>query len=170
MKFKQANEPKNEEVDNKLYASFNKILQLEEDKIELVVAAINYFYVHGNMKYKKFFKELHKMCCKTKLCFEEFMYIKFKKLPERTIASIDLDDFKEDIKFFELLSTYEDDYDKLIKSTISEAFEEQDWDVYEYLMKKLDEIDHLCCRALEAVKNKSDLLDLILCEQHSLEK
>ena len=66
------------------------------------------------------------------------------------------------------LNENESDYLKI--KLISEAFEEQDWDVYEYLIKKLDEIDHLCCRALEAVKNKSDLLDLILCEQHSLEK
>ncbi len=168
MRFKQENDQKNE--DNKLYSSFEELLQLEEDKLVLIAVAIQYFYEKGNIGYKKFFKELYKCCCETRSCIEGFTYITFNKLPERTIHSINADDFKEDLKFFELLASMENEYVKLLSEAIDIAQSEKQWNIFNYLLHKLDEVKYLCNKALEAAKNKTNVLDLIQCEQHSMEK
>lgn len=169
MRFKQQEEKEDNKL-NALYPSFTKILQIEEDKMSLVEAAISYFYMNGNIQYKKFFKYLHKACMKCKMEVLNFLYDNFGKTPERMVHSLKLEDISEDIKIFELLASAEDEFTDEIEKAINIANENKQWQALAYLMDMLKGIDHLCCRAVAAVKSGSNLLDLIPCEQHSSEK
>lgn len=169
MKFKQ--KPENVREDNKwLSDAFSKILQIEEDKIALIEAAKSYYYMNGNMSYKKFFKYLHKTCVeyKMKLCY--FILEMQGELPERTIHSIKLYEISEGNKAFELLAAIEDDFEKEVVNTIDQALANKNWRAFDHFIEILEDIDHICCRALAAVESGNNPVDLIPCEQHSLEK
>lgn len=168
MRFKQQEE---KQEDNKqLYSAFTKILQIEEDKLSLIEAAMSYFYMHGNMEYKKFFKHLHQACLKCKLGMQFFLYEVFEEVPERTIHPIKLDSLTEDIKIFELLASAEDEYADEMSKALDIAYDSKDWKSLNYLLNEFEKIDHLCCRATAAVKSGNSLLDLIPCEQPSTDK
>lgn len=169
MKFKQ-NEEVPTSISKELYSCFTKILQIEEDKLSLIEAAKIYSFMHGNMNNKKFLIYLYEQCLKVKGCILSHLYTNSCPSPEITIHSINLNDFEDSNKFFELLASAEDEYESAITNAINIAFKDNNWNTFHYLLKKLEHIDHLCCRAAEAVKNGNDLLTLIPCEQHSLEK
>lgn len=169
MRFKQKGEKEVKALDG-IYIAFTDLLQIEEDKLSLIEAAKSYFYRNGNMQYKKFFKYLHKVCLDNKLDMQHFLFDLAEKTPERTIHSIKMDDLTDAQKIFDLLASAEDDYVDALNKAINEAFYVQDWNTFNYLLNKFNKLDHLCCRAAAAVKSGNTVLDLIPCEQHSLEK
>lgn len=164
MRFKQQ-EQKSEE--HKLSESLKNLLQIEVDKIALVEAAICYFYIHGNESYCKFFKKLHELCIKCKSDLQMHICVTSAMLPETTIHEIKFDEFESDIKVFELLAAMEDEYVDSINAAINEAFDNKNWETFNYLNNTLSKIDHVACRAYSAVKSNSDILSLLPCEQHS---
>jgi len=171
MKFKQNEEKESKPTLSKeLYNAFSKILQIEEDKLTLIEAGKMHSFIHGNMNCKKFLIHLFEGCMKNKYCFLGHLYMNEMPSPELTIHSVDLKEFESNEKFFELLALAEDEYVSALNEAVNIAYNNQNWGTFHYLLKKLESIDHLCCRALEAVKGGYDLLALIPCEQHSSEK
>lgn len=171
MKLKQPDEKEDKlNISKELYSAFSDILQIEEDKIALISAAKTYCFMHGNMQYKKFLKYLYECCIKNKNCILGYLYMNNMASPTTMIHGINLDEFESFEKIFELLASAEDEYVTTLNSAINAAFKNNNWSAFQYLLKKLDGLDHLCCRALEAVKNNCDLLTLIPCEQHSSDK
>lgn len=164
MKFKQNNEP--EKVENPIKDGFIDLIQFEITKLSLISSAKFYFYQNGLMNYKKFFKHLYKGCEEIKHCLVSFATEIGIELPDFKLPkSIEFSNSKEP---FEKLAEMEDEFEDKLNSLIDLAFEDKNWKVFHYLLKKLDTIDHLCCRALAAVENNANVLDL--CEQHTLEK
>lgn len=171
MKFKNQEEKEDKKLISKeLYSAFSDILQIEEDKLSLIEAGKICSFMHGNMNYKKFLIYLFEGCIKNKYCLLGHLYMNEMSSPEITIHSVDLKTFETDEKFFELLASAEDEYVAALNKAVSIAYNDQNWGTFHYLLKKLESIDHLCCRAYEAVKGGYDLLALIPCEQHFSEK
>lgn len=168
MKFKQTEEKEDKQnISKELYSAFSKLLQIEEDKLTLIEAAKMYSFMHGNMNHKKFLIHLFDACLKNKCCILGHLYMNEMTTPELTIHSVNLKDFETSEKFFELLASAEDEYESALNDATRIAYNDNNWKTFYYLLKKLESIDHLCCRAAEAVKNGNDLLALIPCEQHS---
>jgi len=170
MKFKQHQEEQNKEQDKisiKLKEGFIDLIQFEIDKLTLISSAKFYFYENGLMSYKKFFKCLYKSCEEIKYCLVSQLKNNGVEIPEFTIPAI-VDDFENPTIPFKMLAEMEDQFEEKLNNLINIAFEDKDWKNFHYLLKKLDTIDHICCRALAAVENKADVL--ALCEQHISEK
>ena len=173
MKFKQQQEEQEEvkvnktKISEELKKSIVDLIQFEIDKLSLVKSAKYYCYYKGLVKYEKYFAGLYNACEKVKDCLIMFLKSKGCDIPEFTIPEIEKD-FENITKPFELLAEKEDKYEEMIISLIDIAFSDKDWVTFNYFLKKLDGIDHICCRALEAVKNNGNVLDL--CEQRITEK
>lgn len=172
MTFRQYEEPKEEvksKKDNDLYEMFGDLIQFEEDKLALISAAKAYFCKNGLESYKKFFEFLAKTCCETKLCLTKFLITEKEVVPVLHIPEVNLD-FEDEIAPFKTVAKMENEFLDRINAMLTKANEDKNWRVFSYLLKKLDCVDGLCTRALAAVNNKSDVLALIPCEQHSSEK
>jgi len=172
MKFKQPEEesPKKEGMSKELHDGFVDLIQFEIDKLGMVCSAKYYFYETGQMSYKKFFKYLYKQCEEVKWCMISFLKNSLEEVPQFKIPAI-IPDFENAKEPFEKLAEMEDEFVEKLNSLIDIAFSDRNWIAFHYLLKKIDTIDHLCCRALAAVENKADVLDLIpKCESHTSEK
>jgi len=168
MKFKtDQEEQKQGSMSENLYKGFIDLIQFEIDKLSLISSAKNYFYNNGLMNYKKFFKRLYESCEKIKHCFIGQLMKNNEIVPEFTIPGL-VSSFDDVQTPFRMLADMEDTFEEKLRKLIDIAFEDKDWINFHYLLKKLDTIDHICCRALAAVKNKEDVL--MLCEQHIMEK
>lgn len=170
MKFKQPQEEQNKEsgkMSKDLYNGFVDLIQFEIDKLTLIASARFYFYENGLMNYKKFFNGLYKACEEVKCCLVEQLQKNLQEIPEFTVPSI-VNNFESSITPFRMLAEMEDAFEDKLNNLIDIAFRDKDWNNFHYLLKKLDTIDHICCRALAAVENKADVL--ALCEQHIAEK
>lgn len=171
MKFKQNQEDVQEAekslMSKELYNGFIDLIQFECNKLALISEAKNYFWNQGLMNYKKFFKGLFKACEEVKCCLIGQLQKRLQEIPEFKIPALD-NDFDDPITPFKKLAEMEDEFETKLNDLINQAFEDKDWVNFHYLLKKLDTIDHICCRALAAVENKADVL--ALCEQHTSEK
>ncbi len=169
MKFKTNQEEQSNEqgkMSLSLYKGFIDLIQFEIDKLALISSAKFYFCENGLINNKKFFKTLYKSCEEIKHCLIEQLIKNSAAVPEFTIPGII--SFDDTVTPFKMLSDMEDTFESKLISLIDIAFGDKDWYNFHYLLKKLDTIDHICCRALAAVKNNADVLTL--CEQHTLEK
>ena len=166
MKFKQSEEPEKET--NSLQDEFANLIQFEITKLSLITSAKLYFYKEGLMDYKKFFKYLYKSCEEIKHCLTAFAVDNDFKLGAFEIPKlVTFSDIKEP---FKQLADMEDEFEDRLNTLINLAVEDKNWKVFHYLLKKLDTIDHICCRALAAIENNANILALIPCEQHTTEK
>ena len=169
MTFKQESE-ENKSLKNmskELYDGFIDLIQFEIDKLSLISAAKSYFYMNGMINYKKFLKDIYKGCEKIKCCLIDQLRLNQQDIPEFIIPEVK-SNFENKEEPFKVLSNMEDEFEKKLIKLINIAFDDKDWKNFHYLLKKLDTIDHICCRALAAVKNNANILEL--CEQHTTEK
>lgn len=172
MKFKQVEEEVKSptgKMSKELHSKFIDLIQFEINKLAKVTAAKFYFYENGNIGYKKFFKYLYKSCEEVKGCLIGFLRSQMEEIPEFKIPVI-ITDFKDSKEPFQIMAELEDEFVEKLNDLINQAFDDKNWMAFHYLLKKLDTIDHLCCRALAAVENQADVSALIPCEQHSTEK
>ena len=168
MRFKQSEQPVEKEgMSKELYDKFIELIQMEVDKLSFISSAKFYFYNTGQMNYKKFFKHLYKNCEELKHCLIGFLINQMEDIPSFTIPKLNID-FKEDIEPFKKMAEYEDTFVEKLNDIITQAYNDKNWQAFHYLLKKLDGIDHICCRALAAVEHGADILQL--CEQPSKEK
>lgn len=174
MKFKtseneQSPGPKKVGMSTELYNKFIDLIQFEIEKLNLINSAQCYFFKEGQMAYKKFFAYIEEQCKKVKSCLILHLSSNMEEIPEFKIpAQIKFEDLKEP---FVKLAEMEDSYEEKLNNLIDIAFVDKNWKSFYYLLKKLDTIDHLCCRAVVAIENKCNVLNLLpACEQHTLEK
>ena len=92
-----------------------------------------------------------------------FLIESLEPIPNFTIPALNLE-FKDKLEPFEELQKMEDEYAEKINALALKAFEVKDMHVLAYVINKLNEIKHIACIALEAVKNDQNPLDLIECE------
>mgnify|MGYP002622092401 CR=1 FL=1 len=166
MKFKSQQEepnpePEKQQMSNELYNGFIDLIQFEYNKLAIISSAKHYFWEQGLSDYKKFFKRLYESCEKTKYCLINQLQKQMLSVPEFRIPAL-VDDFDNPISPFEKMSELEDEFTIKLQHLITIAFEDKDWTNFHYLLNKIDTIDHLCCRALAAVKNKANVS--ALCE------
>lgn len=168
MKFKQNEQSVEKEgMSKELYDKFIELIQMEVDKLSFISSVKFYFYNTGQMNYKKFFKCLYKNCEELKHCLIGFLINQMEDVPSFTIPKLNID-FKDDIEPFKKMAEYEDTFVEKLNGIITQAYDDKNWQAFHYLLKKLDGIDHICCRALAAVEHGADILQL--CEQPSKEK
>lgn len=168
MKFKQNEQPVEKEgMSKELYDKFIELIQMEVDKLSFISSVKFYFYNTGQMNYNKFFKCLYKNCEELKHCLIGFLINQMEDVPSFTIPKLNID-FKDDIEPFKKMAEYEDTFVEKLNGIITQAYDDKNWQAFHYLLKKLDGIDHICCRALAAVEHGADILQL--CEQPSKEK
>lgn len=172
MKFKETQPEPEQKVEagkmsEKLHNALVGVIKFEVEKLELVTSAIYYYCENGLIQYKKFFKCLSEGCEKCKCDYITYLRTNHEEIPEITIPAMVMN-FKDPVEPFRLIAKLEDVYEQSLKEIIDIAMEDKDWKTFHFLLKKYDCIDHLCCRALAAVENKANVLDL--CEQHTMEK
>lgn len=162
----EESEVKSKKMSDKLYKGFVDLIQFEIDKLTFISSAKFYFYTNGLMQYKKFFAELYKSCEEIKCCLINQLRKCDRNIPELIIRTEE--PFNDSKKPFEVLAKMEDTFERVLNDLINIAFEDKDWNNFYYLLKKLDKIDHICCRALAAIENGADIS--MLCEQRISEK
>ena len=164
MKYK-TQEPEQEKsgMNKELYDMFIDLIQFEIEKLSFIHSARIYFYHNGYIDYKKFFKHMYKACEATKHCLMNFLIESLEPIPDFTIPALNLE-FRDKFEPFEELQKMEDEYAEKINALALKAFEVKDMHVLAYIINKLNEIKHIACIALEAVKNDQNPLDLIECE------
>ena len=168
MKFKQQEEEPEVQKTNKdeLYTKLSDLIQLEFDKLALLKSAKYYFFDKGLINNEKFFAKLYNACLKNKDCILDFTMDKFHDLPD--VKSSNVTFFKEDREPFTAIAEKEDNYVDLLNELITIACTNHNWEAFNYLLKKLDEVKWICNKALATFDNKGNVLDL--CEQLSKEK
>lgn len=164
MKYKtQDPEQEKSGMNKELYNLFIDLIQFEIEKLSFIHSAKVYFYHNGYINYKKFFKHMYKGCEASKHCLMNFLIESLEPIPDFSIPAMNLE-FKDKIEPFEKLREYEDNYTEKINNIALKAFELKDMRVLAYIINKINEIKHIACIALEAVKNDQNPLDLIECE------
>lgn len=166
MKFKSQEGVKQETTTNKLFDGLVDLINFEIDKKVLIYSSIFYFENNGRNDYKKFFKYLNNICEDNKNCLIHFTKEHFGKIPSMVFGEIK-DDFANILEPFKQLSEMEDTYEQKLNNLINLAFDEKDWSTFHYLLNKLSEMEHICCKALATIENKGNILDL--CEQHTMD-
>lgn len=174
MKFKsnQSEEQNKEQkgMSKELHSAFVDMIQFEIDKLQWVTSAKFYSIDNGLSSYEKFFEYLIKKCAETKDCFIGYLRLNMEEVPDFREAAL-INDFTNTVEPFKQLAQLEDVYEEKLNNLITIANNDKNWKVFSYLLKKIDCVDHICCRALAAVENKADPNALIpSCEQHFLEK
>lgn len=171
MKFKQQ-EQKEEEVNlpisKELYDAFADLIQLEHDKLGLLRSGKYYFYENGISNCEKFFAHIYNKCLETVECLKTFLMNNYNSVPSFKDPEIK-PDFSDNIEPFKQLAEKEDEYVENLSKLIDIAFDNKNWIAVAYLLEKINKFKPICSRALSAVENKSNVLDLI-CEQHSTAK
>lgn len=164
MKYK-TQEP--EEVKNgmnkELYDLFIDLIQFEIEKLNFIYSAKIYFYHNGYIDYKKFFKQMYKGCEDSKHCLINFLIESLEPIPGFTIPAMNFE-FRDKLEPFEKLREYEDSYVEKVNNIALKAFELKDMHTFAYIINKLNDVKHIACIALEAVKNNQNPLYLIECE------
>ena len=163
MKFKSdQDEQNNVRISKNLYNNLIELIQLEIDKLTLLKSGEFYFDNNGFKKYSKFFKYLYKDCDKIKSCLTLYLRDTCKVVPEFTIPEAS-SDFKDSVEPFKMLAKMEDLFENKLTELANIAFEDKDWKSFYYFLSKFDKCTHLCCKALAAVENNQDVMEL--CEQ-----
>lgn len=169
MKYKTQENPIQEKVqekkgmDKSLYEMFVDLIQFEINKLSFITSAKTYFFQHGFLNYKKFFKAMYCECEELKGCLVGYLIEQMEEVPEFKIPAIDTD-FENHLEPFEILRDLEDRYVNTINAIALKALEVKDMHTLAYMLPKIAEVKHIACIALEAVKNEQDPLDLLECE------
>ena len=159
MKFKTENTEhdvnKENEMNKSLYDLFIDIITLEYQKYSLILSSKFYFSLNGDLKKKKFFSQLFKGCEMVKYKFISFLIHNMKDVPDFEIPKLKID-FENAIQPFEMMAKMEDKYFDKLNEIATKAYEEKDFNAAAFVMPYIQNFDHICCKALSAVKNDCD--------------
>lgn len=167
MKMKQNVEENKENsslMSKELEKLFGELLNFEAEKLSYIYSTKLYMDYNGLTDNYKFLREIYKRCESTIHCLIHYLTSKMCKVPEIVFPAMNYT-IKTEEDVFEQLTAFEDKYEELIENMLDLANEDKDWKSVSYLMHKLDEIDHVCCKAFAAVKNHKNPYLLIKCEQ-----
>jgi len=159
MKLKE-NVVEKEGMNKELYDLFIELIKLEYNKCNFVKSAKFYCWAHGLQDCCNFFKVMMDTCNHCKNDFVFYLLGRFEEIPE-----IQLDAFKTDFKSAEEVFTdfveYEENFVDLIERIVTKAKELDDVNAMSFALPIVNKIDHIACRALEAVKNDKSPLELV---------
>lgn len=159
MKLKEQ-EVEKEGMNKELYDLFIEMIQFEYNKMSFLKGAKIYCWVHGLQDCANFFKEMIGNCSRCKDDFVYYLLTHFEKVPSITIDAIETGyDSARDA--FSEFAKREDDFIELLEKTVKKAKEVTDIEAEAFLLPMVSKIDHIACRALEAVKNDKNPLDLV---------
>lgn len=154
---------KTEQESSLLYDALVALIQIEVNKKSLLESGLIYFDKNGFGNYYQFFNKTKAKCDQLYSCLLNYLRDNFKSSPEFVIPTTNTD-YDNPISLFETLAKIEDSFESKLNDAINIAFNDKDWKSFHYLLKKFDNINHICCKALAAVKNNQDLTEL--CERH----
>ena len=160
----EENKEKTSLMSKELEKMFNDLLNFEAEKLSYIYSAKLYMDYNGLTDNYKFLCELYKGYEKTMHCMIHYLTSKMCKVSQIVFPAMDYT-IKSEEDVFEQLTAFEDRYEEFIETMIDLANENKDWKSFSYLTHKLDEIDHICCKAFAAVKNHKNPYLLIKCEQ-----
>ena len=136
------------------------MIQFECNKASFLKGAKFYCWAHGLGKCSDFFKMMMEGCdkCKGELIYH--LLGRFEQVPELTIPAIKTE-YKTVEDVFTTFAEMEDTYVDLLETTIKKAKEVDDVNAMAFLLPLLNNVDHIACRALEAIKNQKEPYDLL---------
>lgn len=150
MKLKDTSVEK-EGMNKELYDLFIEIIKLEYNKSQFLKGAKFYCWAHGLDDYCRFFKNMMEQCGKCKNDFVFYLLSRFENIPEITIDAIKYD-YKDAEEAFVAFVEREEQFVDLLERIVTKAKELNDVNTMAFALPILGKVDHIACRALEAVK------------------
>lgn len=166
MKLKEQSAEK-EGMNKELYDLFIEIIQFEYNKMSYLKGAKFYCWAHGLQNHANFFKVMMDSCSKCKNDFVYYLLSHFEKVPAITVDAIETG-YESVRDVFSEFAKREDSFIELLKNVTEKAKDVKDIEAEAFLLPMIKHIDHIACRALEAVKNEQNPYDLLMgcCEDH----
>ena len=146
-------------VNEEVYKLLLNLLQFETIKTSFVISGRIYFEHHGLDKYKKFFCRILESCQECKCTITNLLFDIKDEIPEMKIPEMSIN-FENSEDVFKQLAGFEDKAYSLFEELLTTAYETKDGKVLAYALDVVKNQDHLCCRALEAVRNNANPNDL----------
>ena len=159
MKLKES-EIEKDGMDKELYSLFIKMIKLEYNKAQLLKGCKFYCWAHGLEDYSNFFKAMMDQCGNCKNDFIFYLLGRFEEIPEITINPIKTD-YKDVEEAFLNFVELEETFVSLLEQIVLKAKEIDDADAMAFTIPILGKVDHVACRALEAVRAGKNLNGLI---------
>jgi len=147
-------------MNKELYDLFIKLIQLEYNKASFLKGAKFYCWSRGMNNNVKFFKKIIDACSKCKSELIWHLLSRFEEIPEFKVSTIKTD-YESVEAVFTAFAELEDEYVELLENVAKKAHETNDVEALAFLLPIIKEIDHIACRAMEAVKNEEDPLSLV---------
>jgi len=158
MKLKE--ETKKEGMPQELYNLFIKLIQAECDKLSFIMGAKAYCWTHGLQNDFEFFHEMYSQCTVFKATLVWHLLTMFEEVPEFKTEAIKTDYDSEEALFVEFAKR-EDEFVSILEETVITAKNTDSVDSLAFLLPIVKNIDHIACRALEAVRNDKNPKDLL---------
>ena len=147
-------------MSKELYDLFIEILRLEYNKAQFLKGAQFYCWAHGFEDYSRFFASMSNQCNSCRNDFIDYLLGKFEKIPEIQIDGIKVE-YKDVEEVFSTFVEFEESFVELLERIVTKAKELNDVYAMAFTMPILNKIDHIACRALEAVRNDQNPYDLL---------
>lgn len=152
-----------EGMNKELYDLIIDFLQFEINKLSLLDSAKFYFYQNGLEHYRCFINYVTRCCKETKYAIVEYLVNHMEDVPDMKLPGLDLD-FDDKYEPFVKLASMEDNALKKLSDIVEKACEVKDYCTGLFFADFIKHVDHIACRALEAVRNDENPLDLIPCK------
>lgn len=159
MKLKDTSVEK-EGMNKELYNLFIEMIKLEYNKSQFLKGAKFYCWAHGLDDYCRFFKFMMEECGKCKNDFIFYLLGRFEDIPEIKIDSIKTD-YKDAEEVFLDFVKVEETFIGLLEQIVLKSKEINDANAMAFAIPILNKVDHIACRALEAVRANKNPFDLV---------
>lgn len=149
-----------EGMNKELYDLFIEMLQLEYNKSSFLKGAKFYCWSHGLQENTNFFKVMINNCSR---CCNDFIYYllgKFEEIPEIKVEALKTDYESTEEVFTEFVKR-EEAFVELLERIVTKSKELDDINAMAFTLPMLNKVDHIACRALEAIKNDKSPFELV---------
>ena len=161
MKLKEQ-EVEKEGMNKELYNLFIELVQFEYNKMSFLKGAKFYCWAHGLQNHCNFFKVMCDCCSTFKGKLIWYLLGRFEVIPELKVDAIKTEYESVEDVFTEFVKR-EEAFVDLLENITLRAKDLNDVSAMAYILPQINNIDHIACRALEAVKNDKNPLDLVHC-------
>ena len=149
-----------EGMNKELYDLFIDIVKLEYNKASFLIGAKLYCWMHGLDNYTQFFADMYKRCsyCKEELIV--YLLKRFEIIPTIEVDAIETD-YDSAEKVFIKFAELEDKFIEKLDACALKAKDADDVSAMAFLFPQVNQVNHIACRALEAVRNNENPRELI---------
>lgn len=147
-------------MNEELYDLFIEMVQFEYNKLSFLRGAKFYCWAHGLAEYANFFKIMIDECWRCTNDFICHLLGRFEVIPELKIDSIKIEYESAEEVFTEFVKL-EETFVDLLERIVTKSKELDDINAMAFTLPIVNKIDHIACRALEAVKNNKNPFDLV---------